>query len=131
MLSVNRAAPATPLFRQFRRRLAVLSTVLMLLAPCVSAQEVPPAIQARIARVEQGLSSRVVVKGATPASLFQAGSISKSISAMGALQLVEQAKLSLDGPADMTIEFQRMGEGRASGFSLKRGDSTYLASRQE
>lgn len=37
---------------------------------------------------------------ATPASLFQAGSISKSISALCALHPVEQSKLSLDSPAN-------------------------------
>lgn len=100
------------------------------------------AVASRIARVEQGLSSRIVVKGAsnqkmsllermafhqvpavsiavvnqgriewaraygwadvasqrraTTATLFQAGSISKALTAMGALRLVEQGKLKLD-----------------------------------
>ena len=35
---------------------------------------------------------------ATTATLFQAGSISKPVAALGALQLVEQGKLSLDAP---------------------------------
>lgn len=42
----------------------------------------------------------------TPAqatSLFQAGSISKSVSAMGALRLVEQGKLSLDADANTQL----------------------------
>lgn len=39
---------------------------------------------------------------ATPATLFQAGSISKAVSALGALRLVEQGKLSLD--ADVNTE---------------------------
>lgn len=105
--------------------------------------------EARIARVEQGLSTRVVVKGApgqkrtlaermafhqvpavsialinhgrvewaraygvldastgqpaTTTSLFQAASVSKSLSAMGALQLVEQGRLSLDAPANSQL----------------------------
>ncbi|WP_252255487.1 serine hydrolase domain-containing protein [Lysobacter capsici] len=106
-------------------------------------------VQARIARVEQGLSTRVVVKGsanrtmnltdrmafhqvpavsialindgriewaraygladvagrwpATTSTLFQAASISKSVSAMGALHLVEQGKLVLDGDANRQL----------------------------
>lgn len=36
----------------------------------------------------------------TPETLFQAASISKSVSAIGALQLVQQGKLSLDAPAN-------------------------------
>lgn len=39
-------------------------------------------------------------RAAAPASLFQVGSISKSISALGALYLVEQGKLSLNAPAN-------------------------------
>ena len=102
----------------------------------------PPALQARITRVEHGLCMPVVVQGApnqkmiltermafyqvpavsialinngrvewaraygmadiarqqpaTVRTLFQAGSVSKSLSAIGALRLVEQGKLSLD-----------------------------------
>lgn len=109
-------------------------------------QDVSPAVQARISRVEHGLSSRIVVKGAanqkmsltermafhrvpavsialinngriewtraygvldangrqaaTPTTLFQAASVSKTVSAMGALRLVEQDKLSLDATAN-------------------------------
>lgn len=146
MLSINRTALGNPSPGLLRARLTVVSTVLMLVAPSAPAQELSPAIQSRIARVEQGLSSRVVVKGAlgqtasiatrmdfhnvpavsialindghiewarsygvldaasqraaAPASLFQAGSISKPISALGALHLVEQGKLSLDAPAN-------------------------------
>lgn len=114
-----------------------------------SAETISPAIQARIARVEQGLSTQVVVKGspdrtmalakrmafhqvpavsialvnegriewtraygmadvasrrpATTSTLFQAASISKSVSAMGALRLVEQGKLSLDGDVNRQL----------------------------
>ncbi|UYB54247.1 beta-lactamase family protein [Xanthomonas sp. AM6] len=75
-------------------------------------------------------------RAAAPASLFQVGSISKSISALGALYLVEQGKLSLNAPAngqlgmtaqDMTVEFQQVGSEKPSSFSLKRGNNTYLA----
>lgn len=105
-----------------------------------------PATQARIARVEQGLSTRVVVKDspnrrmplaermafhqvpavsiavidggriewaraygvldvasgrpATATTMFQAASVSKAVSAIGALRLVDQGKLSLDKPAN-------------------------------
>ncbi len=108
-----------------------------------------PALRARIARVEQGLSTQVVVKGvpnqkmallermafyevpgvsialinegrvewaraygladaagqqaATTETLFQAASISKAVSAIGALRLVEQGKLSLDGAANRQL----------------------------
>lgn len=107
------------------------------------------ALQARIARVEQGLTTRVVVKGTpgqrhslrermafhrVPAvsiavidagrvewaraygvadavsqrpadtdTLFQAASISKSLSAIGALRLVEQGRLALDGDANRQL----------------------------
>jgi CubicO group peptidase (beta-lactamase class C family) len=107
------------------------------------------AVQARIARVEQGLSTRIVVKGAAgrkmslvermayhqvpavsialindgrvewtraygvadaggtrpvnPGTLFQAGSISKTITAIGALQQVEQGLLSLDKEANLQL----------------------------
>jgi len=139
-----------------RTSLSVASIVLMFVVPSVPAQEVSPAIQSRIARVEQGLSSRVIVKGATgqkasiatrmafhavpavsialindghvewtrsygvldttgqraatPASLFQAGSISKPVSALGALRLVEQGKLSLDDPANGQLSSWKIPE---------------------
>lgn len=106
-------------------------------------------MQARITRVEQGLSTHVVVKGspertmtlaqrmafhqvpavsialiddgkvewaraygladvasrrpATTTTLFQAGSVSKAVSAIGALRLVEQGKLVLDGDANRQL----------------------------
>lgn len=107
-----------------------------------SATSTPPALQDRITRVEQGLSTPVVVQGApnqkmaltermafyqvpavsialinngrvewaraygladvarqqpaTVRTLFQAGSVSKSLSAIGALRLVDQGQLSLE-----------------------------------
>lgn len=125
---------------------------------CAQAQPAPtpasaaaesPTLQARIARVEQGLSTRIVVKDsperrmslaqrmafhqvpavsialinegkvewtraygladvaggkpATTATLFQAASVSKALSAIGALRLVEQGKLSLDGDANRQL----------------------------
>jgi len=119
-------------------------------AQAADADSIPDAVvQARIARVEQGLTTRIVVKGATgrkmslmermayhqvpavsialindgrvewaraygvaevggtrpvdPATLFQAGSISKAITAIGTLQLVEQGKLALDGEANRQL----------------------------
>lgn len=141
----------------------LLLSCAMLLLCCLSAQARPAsqaspveaaspeatALAARIARVEQGLSTRVVVKGsldrrmnlaermafhrvpavsialindgriewaraygladvagrrsATTSTLFQAASISKALSAMGALHLVEQGKLALDGDANRQL----------------------------
>lgn len=114
-----------------------------------SAEAATAALQARISNVEQGLSTRIVVKGsanqkmnlmdrmayhqvpavsialinqgrvewvraygmadvasqkpATTTTLFQAGSVSKALSAMGALRLVEQGKLSLDGDVNRQL----------------------------
>lgn len=129
-------------------------TALALWSLCAQAQTPDPpadvaALRARIARVEQGLSTRTVVKGApgrrqglsermafhrVPAvsialinegrlewaraygvadavsrrpvdtdTLFQAASISKSLSAIGALRLVEQGRLALDGDANRQL----------------------------
>jgi CubicO group peptidase (beta-lactamase class C family) len=119
-------------------------------AKAADAGSLPDAVvQARIARVEQGLTTRIVVKGAAgrkmslvermayhqvpavsialindgrvewtrahgvadaggtqpvdPGTLFQAGSISKAITAIGALQLVEQGQLSLDKKANLQL----------------------------
>ncbi|MGH8080495.1 MAG: serine hydrolase domain-containing protein [Lysobacter sp.] len=114
-----------------------------------SVETTASALQTRIARVEQGLSTRVAVKGsadrkmsltermafhqvpavsialindgrvewaraygvadessqrpATTTTLFQAASISKAVTAMGALRLVEQGKLSLDEDANRQL----------------------------
>ena len=126
---------------------------LLMLGAQVQAADADPtpdaAVQARIARVEQGLTTRIVVKSATrqkmsllermayhhvpavsialinngrvewaraygvavaggtqpvnPRTLFQAGSVSKSITAIGALQLVEQGRLSLDREANRQL----------------------------
>jgi CubicO group peptidase (beta-lactamase class C family) len=40
----------------------------------------------------------------TTSTLFQAGSISKSVAALGALHLVEQGKLALDGDVNQTLK---------------------------
>jgi len=158
MLSVSRKALGTSVFRLLRIRFILVSIAPMLVAPSASAQELSPEIQSRVARVEQGLSSRVVVKDApgqrmslaarmafhdvpavsialinngriewtraygvldaasqrpaTTASLFQAGSISKSISALGALHLVGQGKLSLDDPANEQLSSWKIPDNR-------------------
>ncbi|MCT6698297.1 serine hydrolase [Rheinheimera sp. 4Y26] len=114
-----------------------------------SAETATAALQARITKVERGLSTRIVVRGsadqkmnltdrmayhqvpavsialinqgrvewaraygmadiasqrsATTTTLFQAGSVSKALSAMGAMRLVEQDKLSLDADANRQL----------------------------
>lgn len=137
---------------------AMAATALLLLAPCamasapavaVTVQDIAPDVQARIAQVEQSLTTPIAIKGipiqrmrlqermafhhvpavsiavinngrlewaraygvldtrqrlpATAASLFQAGSVSKPISAMAALRLVEQGKLLLDTDANTQL----------------------------
>ena len=47
-----------------------------------------------------GLADRETGDPASPDTLFQAGSISKPVAAFGALRLVQQGKLSLDGPVN-------------------------------
>lgn len=42
-------------------------------------------------------------RATTPGSLFQAGSVSKTVAALGALRLVEQGRLSLDAPANTLL----------------------------
>lgn len=120
----------------------------------VAGPDVSPELGARIARVEQGLSTRVVVKGssnrtmaltermafhrvpavsiavvdqgriewaraygvldttsqlpATTTTRFQAASVSKAISAIGALRLVEQGALSLDDAANRQLSAWRI-----------------------
>lgn len=138
-------------------------------APQEAAKTAAPAtLEARIRRVEQGLSTRVVVKGspdwamsltqrmafhqvpavsiavinqgriewvraygladvasrrrATPDTLFQAASISKSVSAIGALRLVERGKLSLDGDANQHLRSWKIPshESAAGTVSLRQ-----------
>ena len=50
----------------------------------------------------------------TPSTLFQAGSISKSVAALGALHLVEQGKLTLDGDVNTMLTSWKVP---ASGFT--------------
>lgn len=129
--------------------LALWSLCAQAQTPASTADAAASALQARIARVEQGLSTRVVVQGApgrrqglserlafhrVPAvsialinegrvewaraygvadavsgrpvdtdTLFQAASISKSLSAIGALRLVEQGRLALDGDVNRQL----------------------------
>lgn len=114
------------------------------------------ALNEKISRVEQGLSTSVVVKGAsaekmrladrmhyhqvpavsiavvnngqlewaraygvnvvgqaehsTPSTLFQTASISKAVSAMAALHLVEQGKLKLDGDVNNQLKSWKLPE---------------------
>ncbi|HYQ21904.1 serine hydrolase domain-containing protein [Stenotrophomonas sp.] len=141
MPSTSNGLPATRLYP---------ALITLLLAPGALAQTPPADLQARIDRVEHGLSSRIVVKdrpdqkmtlaermafhdvpavsialinsqriewaraygvlepgsthAATPDSLFQAGSVSKTVAALGALRLVEQGHLSLDTPANAQLQ---------------------------
>lgn len=158
---------------------ALLScTALLLWSLCAAAQPaaasasgaVPAStLQARISRVEQGLSTRIVVKGsperrmtleqrmafhrvpavsialidqgriawaraygvadaasrrpATTTTLFQAGSISKPLSALGALRLVEQGRLSLDADANGQLASWKIPQNaftRAGTINLRR-----------
>lgn len=126
----------------------LLGALALCIGPAVSAKEASRTSEARVARVEAGLSTPVRVKGAaggkfdlrermafhnvpavsialidqgrvqwtraygvtsaegenaspvTPDTLFQAASVSKAVSAVGALELVQQARLSLDAPAN-------------------------------
>lgn len=134
------------------RRTTLLCAVLSLWATQAHAQQETRDVQdARIARVEHGLSLPVVLKGAagqkldlhermafhqvpavsialidrgtlqwaraygvtdsvdgslaaTPDTLFQAASISKTLSAIGAMVLVQQGKVALDAPANAQLK---------------------------
>ncbi len=152
-------------------RSAVLCALLLVLtSPAwADAPAEPPDIQARIDRIERGLSTPVTVKGvpavtwllrermafhqvpavsialvnhgkvewvraygvldpaiaqpATPATLFQAGSVSKSVSAMGALHLVGQHALSLDAPANAALRAWKIPDNaftRTTPVTLRR-----------
>ena len=48
----------------------------------------------------------------TPATLFQAGSISKPVSALGALHLVEAGRLSLDGDVNLKLTGWKIPDNR-------------------
>lgn len=156
-----------------------LAAIAMLaLSPCALSQphadrvperDATPDVQARIARVEQGLSTPVVVKGApdrrmrlmdrmafhripavsiavinnghvewaraygeleaggkrpvTPETLFQAGSVSKTLTAMAALRLVENGTLSLDADANTQLSSWKIPQNpftRQSPVTLRR-----------
>jgi CubicO group peptidase (beta-lactamase class C family) len=129
--------------------------------PPAIAGTTPSSVQARIARVERGLSTPVVVKGApeqkmtltermafyqvpavsialinngrvewtraygdadvashrraTVKTLFQAGSISKSLTAIGALRLVERGRLSLDEDANRQLASWKIPQNAYTG----------------
>ncbi|MGH8088147.1 MAG: serine hydrolase domain-containing protein, partial [Stenotrophomonas sp.] len=131
-----------------QRATCFLGTLALCMGPALSAEEASMAPEARVARVEAGLSTPVMVKGAvggkmdlqqrmafhnvpavsialidqgrvqwaraygvtsadgenaasvTPDTLFQAASVSKAVSAVGALVLLQQRRLSLDAPAN-------------------------------
>ena len=51
-----------------------------------------------------GVTDRGSDKQVTPNTVFQAGSISKSVAAMGALHLVEEGKLALDSDVNGTLK---------------------------
>jgi CubicO group peptidase (beta-lactamase class C family) len=51
-----------------------------------------------------GFADREKKTPVTPATLFQAGSVSKSVAALGALHLVEQGKLSLDENVNVRLK---------------------------
>lgn len=132
-------------------RLALFCAAVSLHAVPAVAAQASSSLEARIARVEQGLSTPVVLKGvsgqkmdlrarmahhqvpavsialidggkvqwaraygvveagqtpavgATSQTLFQAASISKAVSAIGAMRLVQEGKLALDDPANTQL----------------------------
>jgi len=51
-------------------------------------------------------------RAVTPDTLFQAGSISKSVAAVGALRLVEQAKLALDEDVNVKLQSWKVPENQ-------------------
>ncbi len=139
--------------------LALFFCSIPLLGVCAPIHAAPAAtpsteVQARIDRVEHGLSTRIVVKGApgqkralaermafhqvpavsialindgqvewaraygvaeaggtrpvTPDTVFQAGSVSKAVTAIGTLRLVEQGRLQLDVPVNQQLTSWRL-----------------------
>ena len=120
----------------------------------------PDPVEARIARVEQGLSTPVVVRGrsgqtmklqdrmafhhvpavsialidqgtiawvraygATPDTRFQAASVSKTVSAVGAMALVQRGRVSLDAPANAQLSTWKVPASaltRTSPVTLRR-----------
>jgi CubicO group peptidase (beta-lactamase class C family) len=59
-----------------------------------------------------GVADRGTGAPVTPSTLFQAGSISKPVSALGALHLVEQGRLTLDGDVNATLTSWKVPENR-------------------
>jgi CubicO group peptidase (beta-lactamase class C family) len=146
------------------RRLSYLAFALLAFCTTLNAQ--PPVVQARVARVENGLVPPVLVKGGktwnilermkfynvpgvsvavfsdnrvqwargygvmdaetdnpvTEQTLFVAGSISKPVAIMGALRLVEEKKLSLDGNINDYLTSWKLPENdftKASNVTLR------------
>lgn len=133
-----------------RKTLMLVATCSVYTAAAFAANSDSTALNEKISRVEQGLSTSVIVKGAsaqkmrladrmhyhqvpavsiavvnngqlewaraygvnvvgkaehiTPTTLFQTASISKAVSAMAALHLVEQGKLQLDGDVNNQLK---------------------------
>ena len=151
-------------------RLSLLPCAALLLCGLSAQAQSPSAeLQARITRVEQGLSTPVVIKGsadqkmdlakrmafyqvpavsialinggqiewaraygladaasqraATTTTLFQAASVSKAVTAIGALNLVERGKLALDGDVNRQLSAWKMPQNeftKAGEVSLRR-----------
>jgi CubicO group peptidase (beta-lactamase class C family) len=57
-----------------------------------------------------GSTDRAGTNAVTPETLFQAGSVSKSLAALGALWLVEQGKLSLDDDVNLRLRTWKVPE---------------------
>lgn len=57
-----------------------------------------------------GLTDRTSQAAVTPATLFQAGSVSKSVAAVGALRLVEEKRLSLDADVNGFLRSWKLPE---------------------
>jgi CubicO group peptidase (beta-lactamase class C family) len=57
---------------------------------------------------------------ATPRTLFQAGSLSKPVAAAGALALVRDGRLSLDGPASASLRSWRLAQPEGEKVTLRR-----------
>ncbi len=62
--------------------------------------------------VGYGVADKTSRTPVTPETLFQAGSVSKSVAALGALRLVEQGKLSLDDDINQYLRTWKVPENR-------------------
>lgn len=59
-----------------------------------------------------GLADKAASSPVTTSTLFQAGSVSKSVAALGALRLVEEEKLSLDGDVNAKLVTWKVPENK-------------------